>query len=83
MGQPYTMGDLGGIVVDSTSGALTGLQCRSIQVVNEAVLSNFTVQGVTGYALIEGLTLPAGLTMLFGKGITEVTVTSGVIYLGA
>ena len=81
MSQPYTMGDLGGRIVDSASGALTGLLCRSMQVIEEAVVTHIVIQGVTDYAKLE-TTLPVGV-YLFGKGITELTISSGLIYLGA
>lgn len=80
MGQPFTMGDLGGQVIDSSSGAITGKHFRGIQVLNDAVLGNFTAPSYTDADIIEGITLNAGTVILMSKGITEITVTSGVIY---
>jgi len=86
MGQPYTMGDLGGIIVSSATGPSsdgvhTGLLCRSMQVIEEAVLAHIAINGVENDTLLE-TTIPVGV-YLFGKGITAITVTSGLIYLAA
>ena len=81
MAQPYTMGDLGGRIIDSSSGALTGLLCRSLQVIEEAVVTNIAITGVVDANKLE-TTLPVGV-YLFGQGITEITISSGLIYLGA
>ena len=81
MGQPYTMGDLGGEIVSGNKNGLGG-PWRVLHVIKEATIDAITIIGVTDpdSGLIGDL--PPGV-YLFGQGITAYSQTNagGLVYL--
>jgi hypothetical protein len=70
------MGQGGGRVITSASGAVTGT-FRWLQVVTDTVLSVFTAPNITNATGLQTITIPAGVGI--GGRITAITVTSGVV----
>ena len=67
-------GQGGGILINSTSGNITG-KFRWLQFVTDTVLSNIVASNIADIDTIVPTTIPAGIGI--GGMITEITVTSG------
>jgi hypothetical protein len=76
----YTMGEKGGEFVTGSAAMTAGRVFRGVQVIQEAVVTVLTVNGVDNIPAILPVTLPVGV-YLFGQGVTAFTQTSGLTYL--
>lgn len=65
-----------GVINETGTTAVTGIDCFAIQILTNAVFSSLTDDQATGDA-ITGITLTAG-TVLFGN-FTAFTLTSGAV----
>lgn len=66
-----------GVVVETGTTAVTG-DFYAIQVLTAATFTTFTENGATGDAMT-GFSVPAGVTLYNGLGITAFTLSAGAV----
>lgn len=71
-------GTRGGVVIDGSEGSVTTGLFKSMQVLDEATITSMAANGVDGISKI--VTLPAG-DYVFGRGVTSIQISAGVVYL--
>ena len=76
----YSMAEKGGEFVTGSAAMTAGKVFRGVQVIEEAVVTVLTINGVDNVAAILPVTLPPGV-YLFGQGVIAFTQTSGLTYL--
>jgi len=75
-----TMGERGGVVVSGSATAEAGVY-RVLQVINEVVITNIEINGISAADEVKLETTIGPGVYLFGLGITAYTQSSGLAYL--